>query len=83
MKLRYFAWVRERVGRTEEDLAVPDGIVTVGELLDWLRARGPEYQAALYEPSAIRVALDHLHVRPDASLSGAREMALFPPMTGG
>ncbi len=83
MKLRYFAWVRERVGLTEEDVDLPPDVTTVASLLDWLSTRGPEYEYALSEPTVIRVAVDQLHVQRDASLAGAREVALFPPMTGG
>jgi sulfur-carrier protein len=61
VKLLYFAWVRERIGRTEEDLDPPSGVATVGDLVDWLKARGPEYEHALAEPRAIRVALDRVH----------------------
>jgi molybdopterin synthase sulfur carrier subunit len=83
MKLLYFAWVRERIGRQEEDVDLPDEVTTVGELVDWLKGRGPEYEMALAEPRAIRVALDRVHVGPEAPVGGAREVALFPPMTGG
>lgn len=79
----YFAWVRERIGRTEEELDVPSSIATVGDLVDWLKARGPEYEHALAEPRAIRVALDRVHADPMTPIAGAREVALFPPMTGG
>ena len=84
MKLVYFAWVRERIGRDGEDIALPAEVATAGDLLDWLKARGPEYAHALAEPRAIRVAIDHVHA-PDRSapLGGAAEVALFPPMTGG
>ncbi len=83
MKLRYFAWVRERIGRPEEDLDPPADVTTVGDLLAWLQSRGPEYEYALGEASVIRVAVDQVHVQRSASVSGAREVALFPPMTGG
>jgi molybdopterin synthase sulfur carrier subunit len=83
VKLRYFAWVRERVGKAEEDVEAPAGIRTVGELVAWLATRGPEYEAAFAEPRAIRVALDKCHAAHNAPLRGAREVALFPPMTGG
>ena len=83
MKLRYFAWVRERIGRPEEDLDPPADVATVADLLAWLRTRGPEYEHALSEASVIRVALDQVHVQRSAALAGAREVALFPPMTGG
>jgi molybdopterin synthase sulfur carrier subunit len=83
VKLVYFAWVRERIGRNEEDLDPPSSIATVGDLVDWLRARGPEYEYALAEPRAIRVALDRVHADRTTPIAGAREVALFPPMTGG
>ena len=83
MKLRYFAWVRERVGKPEEDLEVPASVTTVGELIAWLSARGEEYAYAFDNPRIIRAAIDHSHVRADAALKGAREVAFFPPMTGG
>jgi molybdopterin synthase sulfur carrier subunit len=83
VKLRYFAWVRERIGLTDEDVDLPPGVATVEDLLVWLKARGPAYEHALAEPSVIRVAVDHVHAQRTASLSGAGEVALFPPMTGG
>lgn len=83
MKLRYFAWVRERIGVTEEEVDPPPEVATVGDLLDWLQSRGPEYEHALSEPTVIRVAVDQLHVQRDAPVRSAREVALFPPMTGG
>jgi molybdopterin synthase sulfur carrier subunit len=83
VKLVYFAWVRERIGRPEEEIALPASIATAGDLLDWLRARGPEYEHALAEPRAIRVAVDHVHAARETPLRDAREVALFPPMTGG
>ena len=83
MKLRYFAWVRERIGKTEEDIEVPAGVGTVGELVAWLSTRGEEYAYAFENPKVIRAAIDRTHVRPDASLKGAVEIAFFPPMTGG
>ncbi len=83
MKLLYFAWVRERIGRNHETLAVPAEVETVADLVGWLRQRGPEYEAALAEEQAIRVALDKVHTPPNASIRGASEAALFPPMTGG
>jgi sulfur-carrier protein len=83
MKIRYFAWVRERVGKTDEDIDVPAGITTVGDLMTWLAARGEEYASAFENPKVIRAAIDRSHVRPEAAIAGAREIAFFPPMTGG
>ena len=83
MKLRYFAWVRERIGKTEEEIAPPAGIATIGELMEWLAGRGEEYAYAFENRKVIRAAIDRAHVRPDAAIRGAREIAFFPPMTGG
>lgn len=83
MKLRYFAWVRERIGLTEEEVEVPRDVATVADLIAWLKLRGPEYEHALAEPSIIRIALDRVHAQRDARIAGATEVALFPPMTGG
>jgi sulfur-carrier protein len=83
MKLVYFAWVRERIGRAEEEIDLPDSVETVSDLLSFLKSRGEGYEAALAHPEVIRAALDHEHVRHDAAIRGVREIALFPPMTGG
>jgi sulfur-carrier protein len=83
LKLRYFAWVRERVGKPEETIEVPSGIVTVGELMKWLASRGEEYAQAFRNRNVIRAAIDQKHVRADAAIEGAGEIAFFPPMTGG
>jgi molybdopterin synthase sulfur carrier subunit len=83
MKLVYFAWVRERVGRTEEDVSLPDGVATVADLVRFLKSRGEEYEYAFENEGVVRAAIDHVHVKPDAPIAGAREIAFFPPMTGG
>ena len=83
MKIRYFAWVRERIGKPEENLAVPASVATVGELVAWLTARGEEYAYAFENPKVVRAAIDRAHVKPEAKIAGAGEIAFFPPMTGG
>jgi molybdopterin synthase sulfur carrier subunit len=83
LKLLYFAWVRERVGKPEEEIDPPASVRTVGELVAWLSGRGEEYAYAFENARVIRAAIDHTHVKPDAVIAGAREIAFFPPMTGG
>ena len=83
MKLKYFAWVRERVGIAEEMIDPPADVRTVEELIAWLSARDDSYAHAFEKPKVIRAAIDHAHVKPDAAIAGAREIAFFPPMTGG
>jgi len=83
VKLVYFAWVRERIGKAEEQVEPPAGIKTVGELMTWLARRGDEYAYAFENPKVIRAAIDKSHVRADAKIDGVAEIAFFPPMTGG
>ncbi len=83
MRVLYFAWIRERVGKAEEDVSPPASVATVGELVQWLAGRGEEYAYAFENPKAVRAAIDRVHVQPQAAIKGAREIALFPPMTGG
>jgi molybdopterin synthase sulfur carrier subunit len=83
VKLLYFAWVRERIGRGEEMVEPPAGVATVAELMTWLAGRGEEYAFAFENPKVIRAAIDRTHVKPNAAIAGAREVAFFPPMTGG
>ena len=83
MKLRYFARVRERIGKPEEELELPASVATIAELMDWLSGRGEEYAHAFEDPKVIRAAIDRAHVKADATIVGAREIAFFPPMTGG
>ena len=83
MKILYFAWVRERIGKAEEEIEPPAGIATVGDLVAWLARRGEEYAHAFENPRVIRASIDRSHVRSDAAIAGAREIAFFPPMTGG
>jgi molybdopterin synthase sulfur carrier subunit len=83
VRLRYFAWVRERVGKPEEDVDIPTNVKTVGELVAWLSSRGEEYAYAFENPKVIRAAIDKTHVQAGAAIKDAREIAFFPPMTGG
>ena len=83
LKLIYFAWVRERIGKAEEEVTLPDAVATVADLTRWLAGRGEEYAHAFENPKVIRAAIDKSHVRPDTPIAGAREIAFFPPMTGG
>jgi molybdopterin synthase sulfur carrier subunit len=83
MKALYFAWVRERVGTAEEELRPPATVKTVGDLVAWLRERGEGYADAFGKPAAVRAALDRVHARNDASITGVKEVAFFPPMSGG
>ncbi len=83
MKLVYFAWVRERIGRSEEEVELPPNTTTVADLIAWLSNRGENYAHAFERGAAVRAAIDRVHVKSEASIKGAREIAFFPPMTGG
>jgi sulfur-carrier protein len=83
ISIRYFAWVREKAGRSEETVEIGPEILTINDLVAWLRTRGPEYVAAFASPGTVRAAIDMTHVKPDAKISSAREIAFFPPVTGG
>ena len=83
VQIRYFAWVREKVGCESEDVELPEDIQTVADLVDWLKQRGPQYGEAFARPQVVRAALDKVHVKPTAALGAAREIAFFPPVTGG
>ena len=83
VKLLYFAWVREKTGCGEEQIELPAEVKTVSDLMGWLKSRGPEFAAAFERSEVIRAAIDQTHVKHDAPLSEAREIAFFPTVTGG
>ena len=83
VKLLYFAWVRERAGVAQETVELPTGVGTVGDVMTWLKGRGPGFAAAFERVEVIRAAVDQQHVGHDTAISGAREIAFFPPVTGG
>jgi sulfur-carrier protein len=83
MKIVYFAWVRERIGLAEEEVSLPPTVRTVSDLVAWLVTRGEGYAYAFDNPGVVRAAIDKVHAKPQAALAGAREVAFFPPMTGG
>jgi molybdopterin synthase sulfur carrier subunit len=83
VQIVYFAWVRERIGKGEEELDIPTEVTTAGELVSWLSTLGEGYEEALRFPKAIRVAVNQEHVEHNESIAGAREIGIFPPMTGG
>lgn len=83
MKLLYFAWLRERLNRSEEEIDPPASVETVADLLNWLAARDEVTALALDDHAIIRAAIDEEIVEPDTPIAGAKTIALFPPMTGG
>ena len=83
VKIMYFARLREVLGKAEEQLAIPDGVSTVGELAAYLRTRGDDWAAELGVGKAVRVAVDLDMADVDTPVSGGQEVAFFPPVTGG
>lgn len=83
MRLLYFAWVKEKAGVAAEEIEPPEGMATIAELIVWLKGRGPEFANAFAQVEVIRAAIDQSHVRHDARIAGAREIAFFPPVSGG
>jgi molybdopterin synthase sulfur carrier subunit len=83
MKILYFAWLRERLNRGEEEVSPPAEVATVGNLIDWLAARDEAFALAVEKRALIKAAVDARLVNQDAPITGASVVALFPPMTGG
>lgn len=83
MKILYFAWLREKTGKREEELEIPPEVKTVAELIAWLSRLDAAHAAAFADPKQVRCAIDLDFAPPDAGIAGAREIAFFPPVTGG
>lgn len=83
MKILYFAWLRAKVGVAEETISLPEDVSTLYQLINWLKQRGPEYEEIFSDLDVVRVAIDQEYVTTDAPISGASEIAFFPPVTGG
>jgi molybdopterin synthase sulfur carrier subunit len=83
LRILYFAWVKERIGVAEEILDPPAAVATAAQLMDWLAQRSAGHAAAFADRKLVRVAIDHVHSAPAASVVGAKEVAFFPPVTGG
>jgi molybdopterin synthase sulfur carrier subunit len=83
MQVLYFAWLRQKAGLAAEEIEPPGEVRTVADLLDWLKRRSQGHAEALADLSVVRVAVDQEYVRLDHPIAGAREIALFPPVTGG
>jgi sulfur-carrier protein len=81
--IRYFAWLREKIGHVEEQLELTPDLATVGDVAEHLAARGGGYAEAFANPNVVRAALDRRHVASDTAIATARELAFFPPVTGG
>lgn len=84
MKLVYFSWIRERLDMGDEEISLPENVNTLGELTAWMKTRGEEFGVVFEHDSVVRIAIDQEHIDDMSTLiSGAKEIAFFPPMTGG
>jgi molybdopterin synthase sulfur carrier subunit len=85
LRLLYFAWLRERLGTGQEEIGVPAGVATVGELLAWMRGRGPAFEAAFGQtgPRTVRCAVNQDFADAATPVRAGDEIAFFPPVTGG
>ncbi len=83
MKILYFAWLRQKVGLGEEEVSLPPEVGTVGDLVEWLAARGPGYAEALADRAALRIAVNQEYAKESDPVRDGDEVALFPPVTGG
>ena len=83
MNILYFAWLRTKVGVSEEQVTLPDDVGSVSALLDWLKQRGPGHAEALADLSVVRVAVNQEYAGPEQPVKQGDEIALFPPVTGG
>ena len=83
MNVLYFAWVRQKVGRSEETIEATPELRTVRDLALFLSARGGGYGEAFADMTRLRAAVNQIHAGPDTALSAGDEIAFFPPVTGG
>ncbi|MEO0809900.1 MAG: molybdopterin converting factor subunit 1 [Pseudomonadota bacterium] len=83
LSLLYFASVREKIGLSGETVDIPDEAQSIADLIMWLRRRGPQYEAAFADEDKVRAAIDQQHANTNAPIKEAREVAFFPPVTGG
>lgn len=83
INMLYFAWVREQIGAGQERISPPSGLASVADLVDWLATTSEGHARAFADRGRLRAAIDQVFVGMDAPITGAREIAIFPPVTGG
>lgn len=83
LRILYFAWLRERVGTSAEEIEMPPGVTDVAGLTSFLRARGPQWDAAFGSGRVVRCAINQEFGQSDAPVRPGDEVAFFPPVTGG
>jgi molybdopterin synthase sulfur carrier subunit len=83
MKILYFAWLRQKIGLSEETVTLPPEVATVAQLIDWLKGRSTGHADAFANPGVIRAAVNMDFAEPDEAVAQEDEIAFFPPVTGG
>ncbi len=83
IRILYFAWLRERTGRGEEQIQLPETVATVGALIAWLRALGSGYDSAFAQPRLVQCAVNQVFADAQTPVAAGDEVAFFPPVTGG
>jgi molybdopterin converting factor subunit 1 len=83
MRVLYFAWLRQKIGVGEEEVAPPESVRDVAGLIDWLAARSPGHRAAFADRAVVRCAVNQDFAGPEAPVRPGDEVAFFPPITGG
>ena len=83
LEILYFAWVKDRMGKSQESIPLPQGVTTVTTLATWLRTRDPQGAQAFIDPASIRAAVNQDFAPPDTLIHDGDEVAFFPPVTGG
>ena len=83
MKLFYFAWVRDKMGRDFEEVELPPDVTTAGEFIDWFKGRGPAEAEVIGASEMVKMAVNQEYAGPSYPLSNEDEVAIFPPVTGG
>ncbi len=83
IRILYFAWLKDRLGQSEEQTSIPEGVVDVGGLRLWMRGRGPRFELAFAEGGRIRAAVNQDFATDEAPVRPGDEIAFFPPVTGG
>lgn len=82
-RLLYFARLKQQIGIAQEDVELPSDVITVSDVIEWLKSRDEAFLLAFHDLRAIRAAVNQAHATLDAPVVGAQEIAFFPPVTGG
>ena len=83
MVIKYFSWIREHVGKSEENFDLPSNVTTINELINYLNSLNDQYKNAFSKRSLIKIAINKTYSPIDAKINNNDEVAFFPPVTGG